>query len=91
VSAATTTPTIAVVSIGKNSAHLKPHKGDQTMSTPETNEDRKVPPAPIQLSPEQVKQIAAGTAGVLPAALLKPPIICGGIPAGPVLEGYSTQ
>ena len=58
------------------------------MSTPETNEERKRLPKPIAVTPEQLRQIAAGTAAVLPTALLKP-VLAGGITPGPIWDGYA--
>jgi hypothetical protein len=40
------------------------------------NEDAKVLPKPIALTPEQVQQVAAGTAAALPSGV-KPPIVIG--------------
>ena len=49
------------------------------MSKRETDKDREVLPMPITLTPEQAKQIAAGTGTVLPAFGIT---ILKGIPLG---------
>lgn len=46
------------------------------MSKHETGADGKVLPKPISLTPEQVQQVAAGTAAALPPGV-KPPIVMG--------------
>jgi hypothetical protein len=53
------------------------------------NGDRMALPKPITLTPDQLSKIAAGTAGALPAALLRP-IIAGGISVGLASEGLAT-
>jgi hypothetical protein len=58
------------------------------MTQLEQNSDRKALPKPITLTPDQLSNVAAGTAGALPAALLVP-IIAGGIPVGPVWGGLA--
>jgi hypothetical protein len=55
------------------------------MTKLEENADRKAPPKPIALTPDQLSRIAAGTAGALPAVWLQP-IIAGGISVGPLWE-----
>jgi hypothetical protein len=45
---------------------------------------RKTLPKPIALTPDQLRQIAAGTAAVLPIASLQPTIIAGPFPIGPI-------
>ena len=53
------------------------------MSGNRTSPDLKALPKPMTLTPEQLRQIAAGTAALLPAALL-PTIIAGPYPVGPL-------
>jgi hypothetical protein len=54
------------------------------MSNCNLNEDTKVLPKPIALTPEQVRRVAAGTAAALPVSVI-PPSWRGNLPA-PVLE-----
>jgi hypothetical protein len=68
---------------------LRPGNGSskrrsRAMSNRNSNEDPNVLPKPIALTPEQVRQIAAGTAAALPISVL-PPSWRGNLPA-PVLE-----
>ena len=56
------------------------------MSQVNENSGSKALPKPITLTADQLSKIAAGTAGALPAILLRP-IIAGGISVGPASEG----
>jgi hypothetical protein len=49
------------------------------MSQHQTDTEDKALPQPVALTPEQVQQVAAGTAAVLPPCCLKPPVRAGGI------------
>jgi hypothetical protein len=50
--------------------------------------DRMALPKPITLTPDQLTNVAAGTAGALPAGWLQA-VIAGGLPVGPVWEGLA--
>jgi len=58
------------------------------MWMPEADEERRGLPRPIAIMPEQLRQIAAGTAALLPTALQKP-VLAGGITPGP--SGTATR
>lgn len=60
------------------------------MSDNRTSRDLKALPKPITLTPEQLRQIAAGTAALLPAVFL-PTIIAGPYPVGPLLGAANIQ
>jgi hypothetical protein len=55
------------------------------MSFHKQDYNRKSLPKPIALTPDQLHQIAAGTAGVLPGIPLVP-VIAGPFPIGPIWE-----
>ena len=55
------------------------------MSDDKANPDAQTLPKPITLTAEQIRQIAAGTAALLPVALQRP-IIAGGPIVGPVWQ-----
>lgn len=60
------------------------------MSKRAANEDPVTLPNPVSLTPEDIRQVAAGTAALLPAAI-NGPILYGGFPVGPIWEGTSEQ
>ena len=60
------------------------------MSDNKANADSKALPKPITLTPEQIQQIAAGTAGSLPATVLQR-IFAGPYPVGPLLSAANIQ
>jgi len=51
------------------------------MSDHEANLNAKALPKPVQLTPEEVQQVAAGTAGALPARCTRP--VTNGPPSPP--------
>jgi hypothetical protein len=60
------------------------------MSNCNSNEDPKVLPKPISLTPDQLRQVAAGTATVLPISVI-PPSWRGRLPVPELGAGLQEQ